>query len=298
MCLDDFLNKPIFRHLRDLVATAKAIVFFASPTIAGVTVLSYLISTQVRSDASLFAISVTAVFTLVAVLSGLGYYALHVCDPAPYKITSIEGLLTVERANEHHHRYVNRRVQVIKATRNNVRLVEHQTHWTSSGSKSKHKARSLNDSQQLIVAAHAEEDGRTPHWIYLGRSLGKGDSESVGFEEIFEDNYSPMLPYYREGGGRYKSRNLKITVRFSINEDPGSVDGLVWNNDRKSRQRHVVGDVTVNRRPDPVARTVDYIVAISKPRRYHSYGVRWKWSPLPENYVQPSGVVSVPGRHP
>lgn len=295
MGLDDFLNKMPFRLMRDVIATIKAISFFASPIIAGAVFLSYLIGTQVQSDAALFAISATALFTLAAILCGLCYYVLRVCDPAPYEITSIEGLLIVERMNGHH-RYINKREQIVKARRNNLRLVEHRAHWTGNGSKSRYKARSLNGNHQLFVASRAEEDGRTPHWIYLGRSLGKRDFERVGFEETFEDNYSPMLPYYREGGGRYKSRNLKVTVRFSIDEDPGSVDGFVWNNDRKSRQRHIVGEVMACRQPDPRARTVDYIVVVPRPRRYHSYGVRWRWQSLPDSFAQSAGAICASGR--
>ena len=295
MALDDFLNKAPFRLLRDAAATIKAISFFASPVVAGGTLLAYLISTQIRSDAALLAIALAALIVVVGILSGFGYYITHICDPAPYEITSIEGVLVIEPVNGHH-RYTNRREQVIRARRNNVRLVEHRAHWTANGSRNKYKTRSLIDGHQLFVAPLAEEDGRTPHWIYLGRPLGKGDTEVVGFEELFEDNRSPMLPYYREGGGRYKSRHLTIRVRFSAGEDPGTVDGLIWNNDRKSRQRHVVGKIGVDRKPNPLDRTIEYVAIVPRPKRYHAYGVRWKWPQLPTALGVASGATG-PGTH-
>ena len=295
MGLDDFLNKTPFRLLRNVAATVKAISFCSSPVIAVATLISYLISSQIQNNVTLWVISLAALLSMTAMLSVLCYYILHVCDPAPYEIMIIEGLLIIERSAGHHHRYTNRREQTVKARRNNVRLVEHRTHWTGSGSKNRYRARSLSQSQQLFIAPHAEEDGRIPHWMYLGRPLCKGDSETVGFEEMFEDNHVPMLPYYREGGGRYRTRTLKITVRFSIDEDPGSVDGLVWNNDRKDRQRHIVGEIAVLRRANLVARSVDYTVVVRRPKRYHSYGVRWRWPSPPGTSAQPGNVSAVTG---
>jgi hypothetical protein len=133
------------------------------------------------------------------------------------------------------------------------------------------------DDHEFYIARHPEEDGRTHQWIYLGRPLSKGDEARIGFHQTFEDNLQPMHTYYREGGGRYGSRDLTVTTRFSLDEDPPTVVGFIWNNDRKSRQRHEVGRMAVERRPNSASRTVDYVVSVRRPRPYHSYGVRWQW---------------------
>ena len=90
-------------------------------------------------------------------------------------------------------------------------------------------------------ARQPEEDGRIHQWVYLGRPLSKGDETQMGVYHTFEDNYEPMHTYYREGGLRYKARNLTVTTRFASSEDPPTIHGIIWNNDRKSRRRHEVG---------------------------------------------------------
>jgi hypothetical protein len=287
MALNDFLNKAPFRLLRDMVATIKAISFFAVPMIAAGGAIAYLVSTQVESATALLAIALASLVMVAGVIAAICYYVLHVCDPAPYEITKIEGLLIIQTVNGHsYHHYINRRTQTVKARRNNVRLVEHRTHWTGNGAKNKCKSTSMVNDHTLFVARLSEEDGRTPHWVYLGRPLSKGEEAMVGIQETREDNQSPMLPYYREGGGRYRSRSLTIITRFPADEDPEKVEGLIWNNDRRNRQRQIVGKISYERKPDPTNRTVDYIVRAQKPRRYHSYGIRWSWLAQGENNIQ------------
>lgn len=87
-----------------------------------------------------------------------------------------------------------------------------------------------------------------------------------------------MHTYYREGGGRYKARNLTVTTRFTVDDDPTTVQGRIWNNDRRSRQRHEVGQLEPERKADPTVGNVDYVVTVRRPKRYHSYGMRWEWS--------------------
>lgn len=287
MALNNFLNKAPFRLLRDLVATIKAISFFAVPMIAAGGAIAYLVSTQIESHAALLAIASASLVMIAGIIAAICYYVLHVCDPAPYKITKIEGLLIIQTVDGHsYHYYINRRTQTIKARRNNVRLVEHRTHWTGNGTKNKCKSTSMVNDHSLFVARLPEEDGRTPHWVYLGRSLSKGEEAMVGIQETREDNQSPMLPYYREGGGRYRSRNLTVITRFPAHEDPEKVEGLIWNNDRRNGQRQIVGKIQYERKPDSANHTVDYIVSVQRPRRYHSYGIRWSWLAHGENNRQ------------
>lgn len=276
MDTEGFLDKPLFRLLRNAAATIKAISFFLAPAVAGGVLLVYFVTTYVESRTALAIIAAISVFMIAGIAIGFWYYVRHICDPAAYEITQIDCLLIVEPL-PNHHRYRNERRQTIKARRNNVRLVEHRAHWTGKGSRSKSKSGSLIDKHELCSARQPEEDGRTHQWLYLGRPLGKGDEAQVGIYQDFEDNYEPMHTYYREGSLRYKAKNLTVTTRFSLHEDPAKVDGIIWNNDRKSRRRHEVGRLTVERVPDHIEHTVDYIVTVRNPKRYHSYGIRWEW---------------------
>lgn len=264
------------RTLRNAAATIKAISFFLGPIIAGGVLLGYLITTHVRSRTALGVIAIVSLLMIVGIASGFLYYVHNVCDPDLYEITKLDCLLIVNRVNDHH-QYVNNREQTIRARRNNVRLIEHRAHWTGQGSKNKSSSGSLVGKHEFYSARHQEEDGRTHNWVYLGRPLSKGDSERVGFRQTFEDNITPMHTYYREGGGRYKARNLTVTTRFSVDDEPPIVEGHIWNNDRRNRQRHEVGRLESDRRADPTKGTVDYVVTVRRPKRYHSYGIRWEW---------------------
>lgn len=276
MDIEKFLDKAPFRLARNVVATIKAIGFFLAPALAGGALLVYLVSTYVESRIALAIIAIISVCMVGGVALGFWYYIRHICDPAPYEILQIQCLLIVEPVGNHH-RYRNERRQTIKARRNNIRLVEHRAHWTGKGSRSKSHSGTLLDEHDLCSARQPEEDGRTHQWIYLGRPLGKGDEAQIGIYQDFEDNYEPMHTYYREGSLRYKAKNLSVTTRFTVDEDPEKVYGIIWNNDRKSRHRHEVGRVSIERRLDSGARTVDYIVTVGNPKRYHSYGIRWEW---------------------
>lgn len=276
MNADKFLEMPLFRTLRNAAATIKAISFFLGPVVAGGILLGYLITTHVESRTALATIVVVSLFMIVGIASGFWYYIQRVCDPDPYELTSIDCVLTVRREGNHHH-FTNSREQTVKARRNNVRLVDHRAHWTGQGSRGKSRAGSLLGRHEFYSAGQPEEDGRTYHWIYLGRPLSKGDTERVGFRQTFEDNVAPMHTYYREGGGRYKARNLTVTTRFSSDDEPPTVEGYIWNNDRRNRQRHEVGRLEPERRAHPEMGTVDYVIKVGRPKRYHSYGIRWQW---------------------
>ncbi len=281
MDTDRFLDKSVFRLLRNAAATIKAISFFLAPIIAGGALLVYLVTTYVESRTALAVIAIISVFMIAGIFLGFWYYIYHICDPAPYDIVQVDCLLIVGQLGNHH-RYRNERRQTIKARRNNVRLVEHRAHWTGKGSRARFKAGSLVDAHDFCSARKPEEDGRTHQWIYLGRPLSKGDEARIGIYQEFEDNYEPMHTYYREGGLRYRARNLTVTTRFDFSQDPQKVEGIIWNNDRKSRQRHEVGQLKVERTADlssldPTEHTVDYIVTVRDPKRYHSYGIRWEW---------------------
>jgi len=270
------LELPLFHFLRNATATIKAAAFLLTSMAAVGVLLVYLATSYIESRTALAVIVVILFFIILSVALGCWCYIRLFCDPDQYEITEADCLLIVEPLGNHH-RYTNEREQKIRARRNNVRLIESRARWTGQGSRIRFKAGSLVDKHVLLSGRRPEEDGITHQWIYLGRPLSKGDQTSIAFYQTFEDNAEPMHTFYREGGGRYRASNLRVTARFGIDEDPINVEGLIWSTSRNSRQRREVGRLEVHRKANPIARTVDYIVTVRRPRKYHSYGVRWEW---------------------
>ena len=152
---------------------------------------------------------------------------------SPYEITKLEGVLFAEATGDHH-RYSNTRIQTVKTLRNNVRLIEVRSHWTGSYSRQTYNVQSVSREHELFDGLIREEDARVHRWIYLRRPLGKRDgSVIVGVSQEWEDDLEAMRPYYREGGARYKTRDLKVTARFSARDAPdeSDVQGCVWNSE-------------------------------------------------------------------
>jgi hypothetical protein len=277
MALERFLDSQPVRTMRTAAATVKAVGLFVGVLIAGGAVLISTFKPHIKSDKALIAPS--AIFLGLIVVSGvcLWYYIEHVCDPEPYEVTSISGMLTIEAVGDHH-QYKNTRHQTIKALRNGVRLVEVRTRWTGDSSKDKLRTESTEKDHKLFDGRDREEDWRVHRWIYLGRALKKGQRASVGVYQEWEDDLGPMHPYYREGGSRYKTRNMIVTVRFPRKRAPdrSDVEGLVWGTERYG-QRSEVGNLNVLRELDQIPGYIDYSVIVRRPRRGQSYGLRWKW---------------------
>jgi hypothetical protein len=274
--MEKLLDGPLFKVIRDAVATIQAMAFLATSIVIGNGLLAHLVSKQINNQRALEGI----VFVAGCLVTGGGLalwcYFKKFYEPAPYEIVELKGTLIVAPVDDHHRRYTLERSETIRATRNNVRLVEHRTHWTGVGTNSPREVQSLVPHHQLFVGRHPEEDGRRQLWIYLGAPLGKGETEQVGLREVYEDDIDTMRPYYRKGCGGFKAHKLIVVTRFSSSEDPCDVEGLIWNNDRKSRERATVGVVDVRRTPDPENGTVDYVVEVRRPKRHHSYGIRWR----------------------
>jgi hypothetical protein len=275
--MERLLNGPLLKAIRDVVATIRAVLFLGAPLLVGNGFFAYLVGSHINSKRALEGIA----FVAASLVAGVGlagcYYIRNVNDPAPYRVVEMEGMLTIEPIEGHPcHRYILERKEIVAATRNNLRLIEHRTHWTGGGAKSLCEARSLSADHELFVGSRAEEDGRRRLWVYLGEPLGKGETAQVGTREVYVDDVESMKPYHRKGCGRFKARNLTVVTRFAASEDPRDVEGLIWNDDRKVRERAIVGTVGFKRIPHPDSGTVDYVVAVPRPKRYHSYGIRWK----------------------
>lgn len=173
----------------------------------------------------------------------------------------------------------------MRATRDDRRLVEIRGHWTGVGNKGKMKVESLIADHALLDSRSAEEDGRVHRWIYPRRPIGKGREIEVGIRQEHEDDIQPQLPYFREGGGRYRTYKITVTARFPKSEDPNSigvVEGKVWNSRLPIRQTHPVEDIEPVRKVDPATGTIDYVVTVERPKLYHSYGIIWRWPHQPE----------------
>ncbi len=289
--MDRLLDKPALKAVRDTAATYNAVRVLAVLILTIGPSAVYLVRSH--SPVSELEAAVAGGFLVVVMSAGLilWYYLACRFDPPLYRFVQLEGLLVIEPAGAHH-RYTNIRRGTVRARRNNVRFVEHRSHWTGTGSRNRRTVESLISDHQLFASRRPEEDGRLQLSIYLGEPLGRGEEVRTAIREVFEDNLDPMHPYYRKGGGRYPTRNLTVTVRFLVSEDPSRIEGLIWNNDRRSRERHLVGRIAFERRPDPATGTVDYTVTVPRPKRYHSYGLRWAWSSGPGGSRQVQGTAA------
>jgi hypothetical protein len=272
--LGKFLQTPFLRNLRDLVATIRAIAFIA-PALIGGLLLAYAIlrrNTPLPSPFLILALALGWWLTLV----GAWYYARFVSNPPFYKIVELEGVLKVERVNGHH-RYTYTRKQTVKATRNELRLIEFRAHWTGSGSNPPHVEPTEAD-HEILDGKRPEQDGRVHRWLYPREPIGRGHTIKVGIRQIHEDDKSPQDPYFREGGGRYKTGKIKVTVRFQLPEDPqlrNTIEGRVWNSKRSIDQGQVSGSISYRREVNDDLGTVDYTVTCNRPKRFHSYGLAW-----------------------
>ena len=283
MNLEKLLSTTIVRNIVNAAAAIKAVSFFLTFLIVGGGILAYIVRKQAKNDAALIAVG-AAYLALVLVLTVcVWYYVQHICDPEPYEIVNLQGVLHVEAAGDHH-RYSNTRTQAIKPLRNNVRLIEVRSHWTGSYSRQTYSVQSVSGEHELFDGLIREEDARVHRWIYLRRPVGKrDDAVAVGVTQHWEDDLEAMRPYYREGGARYRTRNLTVKVSFRAQEAPeaSAVEGRIWNNAKSA----TAGHVDVERNYDSNSNCVEYVVVVPKPKRHHSYGMRWSWpdSQRPKN---------------
>jgi hypothetical protein len=273
--MEKLLDDPMLKAARDAVATIRALFFLATPVFIGNGFLAFLIGKHANSRRALEGVAFVIASLMACGILAIWYYIRNVHDPASYEIEELVGILAIEPIGSHY-RYVMERRETIRATRNNLRLIEHRTHWTGEGLKGLCEAKSLVADHQLFVGRRPEDDGRRQLWIYLGEPLGKGETAEIHIREIYEDDLMSMRPYHRKGCGRYRARNLTVVTRFAASEDPRDVEGLVWNNDRKSWERSTVGTIAFSRTPQSGSGTVEYVVNVPRPKRRHSYGIRWK----------------------
>lgn len=274
MNIEDLLDRPLLRQLRTAVETLNAIIFLITTGVIGAGAIFLAARHFHLQAATVIALAATLVIVTFGTV-GTVYYVAHEYDPRFYEILELNGLLLVESAGDHH-RYTYERKQRVRSTRDDLRLVEVRAHWTGKGSKGITHVASLKSEHTLLDGKAPEENGHVHRWIYLRRPLGRGSEVEVGVRQIHEDDAEQQSPYYREGGGSYHARLVTVVARFPIEEDVHNVEGAIWNSNRSIRH-HIVGSLPCERRVDRPHGFVDYIVTVQRPRRYHSYGVRWNW---------------------
>lgn len=221
--------------------------------------------------AALEGIGIVAV-SFVLLVIGFWGYVMRLLEPACYRIESLNGTVLIKPAGDHFS-YEYTRVQTVKSVRSDLRLIEFPSHWTGRCTQDKVTVAPLVQGHRLLDGGRSEEDGRQHRWIYLGHPITRGVSVDVGLQQTMEDDIEPMLTYFREGGGRYRTRNLKVVASFETSSEPAQVKGAIWNTKRKVQ----VGGLECVRMVDRKAQRVDYIVVVPKPHPFHSYGVQWTW---------------------
>ncbi|MEV1286914.1 hypothetical protein [Micromonospora sp. NPDC049679] len=277
MDLERLLDKPVLKHLRSGVATIRAIMFVGSVLGSGLALI--VLAARYFSVSWKLATALSVLLILLLSVSGYAWrYVTRVYDPAFYEIVDLEGLLVVEPLGDHR-RYTYTRSQTVKATRDDLRLVEFRAHWTGKGHNGTSRVESLIPEHAILDGRRAESDGRVHRWIYPRRPLERGKALRVGIRQVHEDDVEIQLPYFREGGGRYKTGKITVIVKLPFSEhSPESVRGVVWNSNRTPRKGAVVDELPIpTPRVDSAAGTAEYRVTVEKPSPYHSYGVEWTW---------------------
>jgi hypothetical protein len=273
-----FLEKPPLKSLRIMADTIKAFAFFGALA-AGVASLAY---TNLLSNASrqvLVAALLGSTGVLLGSLAATWIIFLRYYEPRPYEILGLSGTLEISPVGNHH-RYVHTITKKVRATRDNLRLIEFREYWTGAGSKQV-VIRSMNPDHTLLDGLHREDDLRFYRWIYIHRPIGRNRELDVGVSQVFEDDVIQQRPFFREGGGAHRVRLITVAVVFHIKCDPPQVEGAVWDTGIPLQSNNVLGSLDVQRAVDRANETVTYRVVVNRPKRGLSYGVRWNW-PAPE----------------
>jgi hypothetical protein len=275
MRFERLLDLPVLRVMRATVATVRALAVTLAAFASVVIFPSFLVNRVGLTKTAATVIVCVVVFSSLAAIA-TWFYVTTQYDPSQYSIDRLEGVLAIKPVGEHH-AYEYTRRQDVRSTRGALRLIEIRSHWTGRCSRRKSRIDSIYKNHCLLDGGRPEEDGRIHRWIYPGYPVSKGNVVEVGIKQVMEDDLEPMLPYYREGGGRYRIESLTVIARFSYECEPEKVYGAVWNTNRKAQLANLVGPLAFERRPDRQAGTVDYVVFVKNPRLHHSYGLRWEW---------------------
>jgi hypothetical protein len=269
------LDRPALKNTRTVVATISATKFLAITTISGAVFVVTALRT-VEPDPIHLQLMVLLAIASAAGLVWVSLYMIRRHNPPQYTIIALEGTLEITPV-ERHRRYVYERFQRIEATRDDLRLIEFREHWTGAGSKLPEAECRKPVGGMLFNGQLPEEDGRVHRWIYPGRPIGRGEQLDVLVRQVHTDDIQPQRPYFRQGGGRYRTGRVVVTVRFPLSDDPVEVEGAIWNTGRAFLQNQTVGTLQHDRVEDQSAGTVSYRIEVTSTAPHHSYGIRWTW---------------------
>lgn len=280
MSVERLLDKPILRNTRTVAATANAAIFFVLAGFSLSTLVTMVMSTMMRNpiylQAGIILTTTSAGLLLISV-----HHKVRSQNHTYYTILALEGTLEVNREN-HYRRYTYERFQRIEATRSDLRLIELREHWTGVGA-GPHVELSKPRDAVLLDGKYAETDSRVHRWIYPGRPMGRGEQLEILVRQEHTDDSRPQLPYFRQGGGRYKTNRVAVRVRFPKNYDPGDVEGAIWNTGDALRQTQIVGRLQCKKVPIDGSEMVEYSIEVTSTVRHHSYGLRWTWPDVASN---------------
>jgi hypothetical protein len=216
----------------------------------------------------------------VASPAALTYYVKWTHSRHDFVIEELDGLLIVDRVlgdgGRDHHRYTYNRKQRIRATRNNLRLVEIRSHW-SGQSRTVEKVTSLYPEHRLLDGASAEDDGRIHRWVYLLGPIARNRRVRVGIKEVFEDAYAPMKPYYRESGEDHPVQKISVRVRFAYDDAPFAAWHVVWKQSKSGSTRQEVSREPCRPIIDPRTGSAVYEMVKVGPESNCAYGICWRW---------------------
>ncbi|MCW6007059.1 hypothetical protein K1W54_21105 [Micromonospora sp. CPCC 205371] len=275
MSIERLLDKPALRNTRTLAATANSATFFVLASISLSTLATTAFTAVMRRPIHLQA-GIAIAMTAAGLLLISAHHRVREQNPTQYTILALEGTLEVRRENGYR-RYTYERLQRIEAARNDLRLIELREHWTGKSATDPQVELCKPRGARLLDGKDPETDSRVYRWVYPGRPMRRGEQLEVMVRQTHADDLGVQRPYFRQGGGRYKTKSVTVRVRFPKEEDPGDVTGAAWNTGNALRQTQIMTEFPPRRHDTDDASMVEYSIEVTSPARHHSYGLRWTW---------------------
>jgi len=273
MTIERIMDKPVLKNARTVAATINSFVLLIS--IAASVLLTLSAHILPGRSVALLAVSLFGGAALLLIT-----YTRHVLrnyNPTFYRILRLEGTLRIEPVGDHR-RYCYERRQKIQATRDDLRLIELREHWTGKGSRDSLTVKCVKPADAILMDGKVpEEDGRVHRWVYPTRPLGRGEQLEVEVHQKHMDDVETQRPYFRQGGGRYDTDEVRVEVCFPASYEPTEIRGGFWNTGRPLLHNQVIEKIDCVRTEDKVAGTVTYSVEASRLPYHHSVGLYWSW---------------------
>ncbi|MCM2417662.1 hypothetical protein [Streptomyces sp. RKAG293] len=248
----------VFRTLRDTVASIKAVLY-----VIGIGLAAWGFLADFR-----LALIVAAVVTVT--FGAIWLWVTRYYEPCRFVVDSLETTLLVER-KDNYHRYTRTRIVHLTARRNNLRIFEMRLQWTGQAGPGRiGPLESLNPDHKAFTAPREDENHLMYSWVYLGRSLNRGESETISVVQTFEDDLQEMKRFHYDAATLARAKKIRVITRFPRGEEPMEVTGHTW-----YRAKNPGSNTKCVRKVDATSDHVDFIVEVDDPKRYRSYGVRW-----------------------